>query len=81
MNEIKPIQTYYDGHLFRSRLEARWAVVFNALHVPYEYEPEGFDLGDELYYLPDFGLDRSDLRYLTSCLHQIRPSKPYLMHQ
>lgn len=54
MNEIKPIQTYYDGHLFRSRLEARWAVVFNALHVPYEYEPEGFDLGDGLYYLPDF---------------------------
>lgn len=54
MNEIKPIQTYYDGHLFRSRLEARWAVVFNALHVPYEYEPEGFDLGDRLYYLPDF---------------------------
>ena len=54
MNEIKPIQTYYDGHLFRSRLEARWAVVFNALSVPYEYEPEGFDLGDGLYYLPDF---------------------------
>ena len=54
MNEIKPIQTYYDGHLFRSRLDARWAVVFNTLSVPYEYEPEGFDLGDGLYYLPDF---------------------------
>jgi len=54
MKEIKPIQTYYDGHWFRSRLEARWAVVFNALGVPYEYEPEGFDLGDGLYYLPDF---------------------------
>jgi len=54
MNEIKPIQTYYDGHWFRSRLEARWAVVFNALGVPYEYEPEGFDLGDGLRYLPDF---------------------------
>ena len=54
MKEIKPIQTYYDGHWFRSRLEARWAVVFNALGVPYEYEPEGFDLGNGLYYLPDF---------------------------
>lgn len=54
MNEIKPIQTYYDGHWFRSRLEARWAVVFNALGVPYEYEPEGFDLGGGMCYLPDF---------------------------
>lgn len=54
MSDIKPIQTYYDGHWFRSRLEARWAVVFKALGVPYEYEPEGFDLGDGLAYLPDF---------------------------
>lgn len=49
-----PIQTYYDGHWFRSRLEARWAVVFKTLGVPYEYEPEGFNLGNGLYYLPDF---------------------------
>lgn len=54
MNNLKPIQTYYDGHLFRSRLEARWAVVFKTLGVKYEYEPEGFDLGDGLCYLPDF---------------------------
>lgn len=54
MSEIKPIQTYYNGHLFRSRLEARWAVVFNTLGVQYEYEPEGFDLGGGLRYLPDF---------------------------
>lgn len=52
--KIKPINTFYDGHWFRSRLEARWAVVFKTLGVPYEYEPEGFDLGDGLYYLPDF---------------------------
>ncbi len=25
---IKPIETYYDGYRFRSRLEARWAVFF-----------------------------------------------------
>lgn len=62
MNEIKPIQTYYDGHLFRSRLEARWAVVFKSLGVPYEYEPEGFDLGDGLYYLPDFRVKCHGLR-------------------
>lgn len=52
--EIKPIETDYNGYRFRSRLEARWAVFFDALHVPYEYEPEGFDLGNGLYYLPDF---------------------------
>ena len=25
-NDIKAIETEYDGHRFRSRLEARWAV-------------------------------------------------------
>ena len=54
MPEIKAIETTYNGYRFRSRLEARWAVFFDALGVRYEYEPEGFDLGDGLYYLPDF---------------------------
>ena len=53
---IKPIETYYNGYRFRSRLEARWAVFFDAMGVEYEYEPEGFDLGDGIYYLPDFYL-------------------------
>ena len=53
-NLIKPIETYYKGYRFRSRLEARWAVFFDSLGVDYEYEPEGFDLGDGIYYLPDF---------------------------
>lgn len=30
-NDIKAIETEYDGHRFRSRLEARWAVFFNAI--------------------------------------------------
>lgn len=51
---IKAIETEYRGYRFRSRLEARWAVFFDALGVEWEYEPEGFDLGDGLYYLPDF---------------------------
>ena len=53
MSTPRPIQTFYDGRFFRSRLEARWAVVFKTLGVPYEYEPEGFDLGG-INYLPDF---------------------------
>lgn len=53
--EAKPIETAYNGYLFRSRLEARWAVFFDAMKLPYRYEMEGFQLG-ELRYLPDFWL-------------------------
>jgi len=35
-NDIKAIETEYDGHRFRSRLEARWAVFFNAVGLTYE---------------------------------------------
>jgi uncharacterized protein YlaI len=51
---IKPIETEYKGYRFRSRLEARWAVFFDAVGIKYEYEKEGFDLGEYGYYLPDF---------------------------
>jgi hypothetical protein len=51
---IKAIETQYKGYRFRSRLEARWAVFFDALAVRWEYEKEGFDLGEAGVYLPDF---------------------------
>lgn len=51
---MKAIQTRYAGLRFRSRLEARWAVFFDALGVAWEYEPQGFDLGHGVLYLPDF---------------------------
>ena len=54
MGEIKAIETVYNGYRFRSRLEARWAVFFDALGVEYEYEPEGFKLPSGKCYLPDF---------------------------
>lgn len=60
---IKPIETIYKGYKFRSRLEARWAVFFDACGVSWEYEPEGFDLGGGLYYLPDFLLHDVKLRH------------------
>lgn len=50
----KPIETIYNGHRFRSRLEARWAVFFDACGIGYEYEPEGFQFEDGTKYLPDF---------------------------
>lgn len=54
--EIKPIETRYNGYKFRSRLEARWAVFFDAIGIRYEYEPEGFKTKNGLCYLPDFYL-------------------------
>lgn len=52
---MKPIETHYNGYRFRSRLEARWAVFFDTLGIPYEYEKEGYDL-EGTWYLPDFWL-------------------------
>ena len=56
MKAPKAIETCYNGYLFRSRLEARWAVFFDALCIKYEYEPEGLVLSDGTGYLPDFYL-------------------------
>lgn len=58
---MKSLETNYDGYRFRSRVEARWAVFFDAAGIRYEYEKEGYELkGNERYlpdfYLPDFGV-------------------------
>jgi len=52
---IKAIETKYKGYRFRSRLEARWAVFFDACDLKWEYEPEGFETSSG-WYLPDFWL-------------------------
>lgn len=74
---IHAIETTYNGRRFRSRLEARWAVFFDALRTHYVYEPEGYDLkgsgwvrtdGPGLLYLPDFWL--TDLRIYI----EVKPS-------
>lgn len=54
------IETIYHGYRFRSRLEARWAVFFDALGLEWEYEKEGYDLGEAGRYLPDFWLPDVD---------------------
>lgn len=53
---MKPIETFYNGYRFRSRLEARWAVFMSTLFVPFQYEVEGFQMGNRRY-LPDFWLE------------------------
>lgn len=85
MTTIAPIETHYAGCRFRSRLEARWAVFFDTLGVPWEYEPQGFEVGPDMirrWYLPDFYLPtlgtwveakgdplRLDLRLLADAVH------------
>ncbi|WP_069751630.1 hypothetical protein [Streptomyces sp. EN16] len=59
---IKPIETRYASHRFRSRLEARWAVFFDTLGLRWEYEPQGYLVGPERKpYLPDFWLPKERL--------------------
>lgn len=66
---VRAIDTKYRGFLFRSRLEARWAVFLDHLSVGFRYEMEGFEFGRDRY-LPDFYLPRLD------CWIEIKPLMP-----
>jgi hypothetical protein len=72
---IKAIETKYDGRHFRSRAEARWAVFFKALKIPYEYEPEGFVLPDGRRYLPDFRLQLMSGGKLRDFWVEVKPAQ------
>lgn len=52
---IEPIPTAYNGVLYRSRTEARWAVFFDAIGLAAQYEAEGLVIRQGAY-LPDFWL-------------------------
>lgn len=56
---IQPIETRYKGCRFRSRLEARWAVFFDAAGIAWSYEPQGYVIDGQAY-LPDFFLPAFD---------------------
>lgn len=55
MGKTKSIPSIYKGVTFRSRLEARWAAVFDHYEVPWAYEPDAYDTPSG-FYLPDFYL-------------------------
>lgn len=63
-NELKPIETRFNGYLMRSRLEARWGVFLSRLSVEFDYEIEGFDLTDVRVPGSDVGLNGRQARYL-----------------
>ncbi|MGZ4882162.1 MAG: hypothetical protein ACXV7G_14100 [Halobacteriota archaeon] len=57
----RAMQTAFHGTRYKSRAEARWAVFFWTLQIPYEYEPEGFVFdAEKVTYLPDFYLPEQD---------------------
>lgn len=55
-------KTLYNNTLFRSKLEAKWAVFFDLSGIKYQYEPEAFLCEDKSQYTPDFFLPEAALR-------------------
>jgi hypothetical protein len=72
--EFKAIETTYNGRLYRSRLEAKWAVMLDALNVRFEYEAEGYETPYGRY-LPDFWLADAYCR-AKSCKGVLLEVKP-----
>jgi hypothetical protein len=66
---LKPIPTKALGLSFRSRLEARWALILRYLGIRFQYEAEGYDLSGR-YYLPDFYLPDID------CFFEVKGKEP-----
>lgn len=62
MSVVKAIPTRHKGYLFRSRLEARWAVFFDVIGAKWSYEVEGYENDQGVRYLPDFFLHNVTLR-------------------
>jgi hypothetical protein len=57
--EIRAIETAYNGINFRSRLEARWAAMFDLLKWNWTYEPIDFD-----GWIPDFAIHGEHVVYV-----------------
>jgi hypothetical protein len=61
--DIAAKKTEFDGIIFRSRLEARWAVFFDLCGINWQYEPQCFEKDYDdcvIQYLPDFYLPDFD---------------------
>lgn len=74
VKSISPIQTRFKGYNFRSRLEARYGVFFDALGINWVYETEGYELENkEDKYLPDFYLPDSKVWVEIKPLFEYNP--------
>lgn len=52
--EFKGKETFYNGILFRSKNEAKWARLFDLLRIKYAYEPVTVIGWNDIRYKPDF---------------------------
>lgn len=69
--KIRAIPTKWNGVIYRSRTEAKWAWFFDHYGIPVQYEPEGFQT-EAGWYLPDFQfLAAPRLTYL-----EVKPQRP-----
>jgi hypothetical protein len=59
MTKLRTIPQKHGGTIYRSRTEARWAEFFRITFTPFEYEPEGYQLGSA-WYVPDFLLTEAE---------------------
>ena len=59
MTVQRSIPTRYRDILFRSKLEADWAITLDAFGLAWEYEAEGRYWDGKTYYAPDFWLPTS----------------------
>jgi len=69
-SNLSAIPTTYKGWKFRSRSEARWAVLFSELGIDFEYEPQGFRIRNgnrKHYYLPDFIIGKASTLKTKNC--------------
>jgi hypothetical protein len=69
------VKTHYNGHIFRSCLEARWAVFFDNYGIDYEYLLEEIVLNNGNRYLPDFFI-RS-----LGIYAEVKPDKGYSLSE
>jgi hypothetical protein len=69
---IAAIPTIYRGIEFRSRLEAKWATMFDQLEWPWEYEP--IDLAG---YIPDFHIDFGERQFFIEIKPEMNNNQLY----
>jgi hypothetical protein len=65
---VVALETPYKGCRFRSRLEARWAVFYDAINAPWSYENDPVSV-DGVNYLPDFRVTING----QSTIHEVKP--------
>lgn len=69
------IPTRWNGVNFRSRLEARWAMIFDLVELDWQYEPEGLQLPSG-WYVPDFCILEDCGDYFAKHWIEIKPAYP-----